>query len=65
MTESRLSQNDGHLLYLCHEIGGKLTLHEYSTESEETDDVAPSLILNKVYLNFRCVCFFFKDSLRV
>ena len=46
-------QNDGHLLYLYHEVGEKLTFHECSTESKEMEDVAPSLISNKVYLKIR------------
>ena len=34
-------QNDGHLLYLYHEVGEKLTFHECSTESKEMKDLAP------------------------
>jgi hypothetical protein len=53
MTGSRLSQNDGRPLYMYREVDEKLTFHEYNTENKETEDVTPSLILNKIYLKIR------------
>jgi hypothetical protein len=51
MTGSRLSQNDGRLLYLCCEVREKLTFREHNTESKETEDGGTSLMLYKVYPN--------------
>jgi hypothetical protein len=53
MTGSRLSQNDGRLLYLCHEVGEKLPCREHNTESKETEDGGTSLMLNKAYRKIR------------
>lgn len=50
MTESRLSQNDGCLLYLCCEVREKLTFREHNTEIKEIEDGGTSLMLNKVNL---------------